>query len=618
MRTCRRQMLATLTLIFHFGSCSDDATMSWPYTTRLIASADEMISWGNTIENLLINILGRPAEDALEVRSAYKLGLFRHNSTSEKREVEQRRLREYYTSKLRARESHLTTWIGHGFQDDGSCIWLYPENNGVYTAPGIYKGNQTNGMVYESNKYFGKIKRGKVEMFYVNNEGVTISPKFGSYAYDPRPRPWYTDSQDYGTHWSEDFFDWSVEAYLGVSVVLHDSSNSFIGVTNSAFQVGRLEKELATILGTESDESLVFVFESTGGELVLTSHPGNVMKSQDGAHTQIIAKNSNITFIQETASLLQKANVGTDALEFAVPDVNPFLFKGYWVHVKQYTSIGGVSLMSPWLMVFAKQSCGEGYFFNEKNGGGLTAANSMGDCAPCPLHSFCSGGLALPIIKKGFWQDASDVAFLGERPLQCDPTRACTGGQRVSECFSSTAALESCGRSRIFSSSFASRSLRTNESDATNIKSLCRKGHEGVMCEVCSDNFYKESHSGYCLKCSIRNKFASLAIVLLVSFFLASLVILTLASKKSDKSVGGWLKRCLSKNFDMATFKLLWPSLQIVNTIPWNLDTKFPDPFQKVNTWCGPHVSTLEIFFTHPLTHTSVLYLSVCFSCCEH
>ena len=129
--------------------------------------------------------------------------------------------------------------------------------------------------------------------------------------------------------------------------------------------------------------------------------------------------------------------------------------------MKTYSSIGGITLQSPWLMVLAKQACGETYFFKEEVNspeGNIAAANSLGDCEPCPGRSTCPGGLALPIVKEGYWQEASAVIHLSKRPLRCDPVTACTGGSRVSECFESAATLEVCGQSSSFATAFSTRS----------------------------------------------------------------------------------------------------------------------------------------------------------------
>ena len=104
---------------------------------------------------------------------------------------------------------------------------------------------------------------------------------------------------------------------------------------------------MRAVSGAETEESIVFVMESNGGELVLTSLPGNTLAS-DGI-TQIVATESNVTFIRETAQLLLDMSPDAASMQFAVPNVNPFLYKGYWVEVKTYSSIGGITLQSPWL-----------------------------------------------------------------------------------------------------------------------------------------------------------------------------------------------------------------------------------------------------------------------------
>ena len=560
-----------------------DVTDVWPYTTKLTAKPEEMINWGNTISAYLLSLLARPAEDSLEVLNMYKLGTLSHNDSSLARDAEEKMLMEYYHSKIIARNNHLSAWYGLAFNLDGTSMWTYNKNNSGYTIPSTYKGNTTSGLVFESNKYFGKLKKGPIESFYYNTEGRVIKPSFYSYAYEPRTRPWYVAALQYGTHWGEDFFEWLGNTYVGLQAVIYDSSQRLVGVTNCFFSVGRLEKQMRAVSGAETDESIVFVMESTGGELVLSSFPGNSLAA-DGIN-QIVATESNVTFIRETAQLLLDISPDAASMRFAVPNVNPFLYKGYWVEVKAYPSIGGITLRSPWLMVLAKQACGETYFFKEEAlQGGIAAANSLGDCEPCPGRSTCAGGLSLPIVKAGYWQEASAAIHLSKRPLLCDPVAACTGGSRVSECFESAATLEVCGQSSSFATSFSTRSPNAPGTATGASRGLCRAGHSGVMCEVCSSNYYK-NNDGFCHLCSSVNTTIALCIAFGVLAILVGTILLLLYSESTDSSFGGWFRRRILQNFDMATFKVLWPSLQILNTIPWNLNSKFPDPFSSLNKW---------------------------------
>ena len=583
---CGRSALSLLLcLSLSVFTAHADVTDVWPYTTTLTASSGEMVNWGNTISAYLLNLLARPAEDSLEVINMYKLGVFRHNESSLARDAEEKLLKRYYHSKINARNNHLTAWYGIAFQLDGTSMWTYPQNNSGYSIPNTYKGNVTSGLVYESTKYFGKLKKGPIESYYYNTDGELIAPSFSSYAYEPRTRPWYVAGLKYGTHWGSDFFDWLGNTYVSLQAVAYDRIGSLVGITNCFFSVGLLEKRMRAVSGAETEESIVFVMESNGGELVLTSLPGNTLAS-DGI-TQIVATESNVTFIRETAQLLLDMSPDAASMQFAVPNVNPFLYKGYWVEVKAYSSIGGITLQSPWLMVLAKQACGETYFFKEEVNspeGNIAAANSLGDCEPCPGRSTCPGGLALPIVKEGYWQEASAVIHLSKRPLRCDPVTACTGGSRVSECFESAATLEVCGQSSSFATAFSTRSPNAPAAATGVSRGLCRGGHSGVMCEVCINNYYK-NNDGFCHLCSSVNTTIALCSVFGVLAIIVGTILLLLHSESTESSFGGWFKQRILHNFDMATFKVLWPSLQILSTIPWNLNSTFPEPFSSLNKW---------------------------------
>ena len=152
------------------------------------------------------------------------------------------------------------------------------------------------------------------------------------------------------------------------------------------------------------------------------------------SYTQIVATQSNYSLIRDSARL-----VNGD-----IPAVNPLLWEGYWVTVRELTSIGGLELEVPWLLVFLQPTClDEGTVFQRSKEGAqvlfssfdassdfppssssrgerarftaanVTKANALGDCSVCPVGATCPRDLGYPTNKLGYWGDIRGVISEG-------------------------------------------------------------------------------------------------------------------------------------------------------------------------------------------------------------
>ena len=132
-----------------------------------------------------------------------------------------------------------------------------------------------------------------------------------------------------------------------------------------------------------------------------------------------------------------------------------------------------------------------------------------------------------------------------------------SGGKDHATCFSSPGALEQCNETAPF----------------------CSKGHIGVKCGVCMKGYYATT-GGACERCDGN---ASRNLVALTS----SIVVLVIAFVLFMLFGGGSLHHALKTKlvvyypiiFDMAKFKIVWSTWQIIVSVDWSLEINFPEPF---------------------------------------
>ena len=131
------------------------------------------------------------------------------------------------------------------------------------------------------------------------------------------------------------------------------------------------------------------------------------------------------------------------------------------------------------------------------------------------------------------------------------------GGKDHATCFSSPGALEQCNETAPF----------------------CAKGHLGVKCSLCMKGYYATT-GGTCEPCAGN---ASKGLVAISS----SVVVLIIAFALFMQFGAGSLHHTLKTKFityypiifDMAKFKIIWSTWQIIVSVDWSLEIDFPEPF---------------------------------------
>jgi hypothetical protein len=327
------------------------------------------------------------------------------------------------------------------------------------------------------------------QAYYLDEMGKPVRPPIAAYSYEPRVRPWYTEGRANGAEWSSTILAWNPDCLISASIPMYDKFGAFRGVLTTAASITNIEKDLNVLV---PDGATVYVLDVDSGRLVFTSKEGmsGEYDSSTSSCIQYYANASSNRAIRETADELQRqatfhrdgsATADGSPSGYEVPSVNPFLFNGYWVEVEKISKIGGLRLRSPWLFVVVQVACPVDFFFERRKDtdAELEVANTLGDCKLCPKNAVCSGGLALPIPKKGYYKFSNDSYVV----YQCSLYNAryaslCEGG--------------SAG------------------------ESSCRDHSVGAFCSLCESNYFHFGDS--CVECENDLVMSALASALVLLF----------------------------------------------------------------------------------------------------
>ena len=119
-----------------------------------------------------------------------------------------------------------------------------------------------------------------------------------------------------------------------------------------------------------------------------------------------------------------------------------------------------------------------------------------------------------------------------------------------------------------------------NGSDAR----LCADGYVGVKCASCAKDWYK--NSGVCEKCT-GDEGVAVTVSICAAIFVAVALVLFVnygVGPLHAKLTTAW-RKYYNLVFDMAKFKVIWSTYQIIVSIEWVLFIKWPEPFASFVGW---------------------------------
>ena len=608
-----------LVLVGPVAFAASSTSGSWPFTDNLVAEYDKSVAQG--VHLTTTTMLADPVDKLLTLRMMLYTKAIEFNTTNATR-ADRDDVRKLYFSQLRSATSKttLTTWLGLAFQDDGSNLWLYPGNASYYyDSVESYRGVRVVKEMLEdgwggrqttecegnnlaptfsptprptplptSTPTSKPTERTWYKCLYglhLTEMGTAVYPPVATYTnYEPRTRPWYTEAQTYGADWSSNILTWGADALISGAVPIKNHKGEFLGVLQTAASIATIEAELSKLV---PDGSMVYVFQKETGKIMFTSELGQSGSIVGGSYQYNYANMSANNVIRESAQELQRQSAwysggnyddddatGKYSSAYKMPNVNPFLFDGYWVEVEEINKIGGLHLRTPWMFVVIQTACTESYFFKraaKAHKKKVTKANSLGDCHMCPLGAKCAGGLSLPYPKKGFWMDASDEAFLADDAMCC--TRSFENGgecivgkncKGVSEevadsCFASPRHLEHCNAT----------SLR---------KMICGPGASGKLCDVCEGPTYY-LNEGNCELCSGNITLLYVFIVLLT----AVVILAAWIWYRFGAYISANWPLIIAAVFDTGRMKVVFANAQIVGSVSWSTGVSWPKPFSYVS-----------------------------------
>ena len=198
-----------------------------------------------------------------------------------------------------------------------------------------------------------------------------------------------------------------------------------------------------------------------------------------------------------------------------------------------------------------------------------------GESDPCPTGAVCSGGNKLPKPISGFWVDRSNVTNAGIM-YECI-RQTCVGtvdinsdaARRLTETSIENTYNVSCW-------SYESYSVNDAECDSSTL--MCRYGSYGPLCGSCIVDYVYSRSDNECQACTSSWIFGTVVLVIGACIFMTFIAFhleffsLPLNSKR-------WWIFGIARQVDSGTFRVLWSTYQIVQSVAWNLNIKFPSPF---------------------------------------
>jgi hypothetical protein len=181
---------------------------------------------------------------------------------------------------------------------------------------------------------------------------------------------------------------------------------------------------------------------------------------------------------------------------------------------------------------------------------------SRGDSRICPDHAACAGGNHGPAPLRGFWVDRASYAY-AQYIYGC-PRDTCKGSAPNATCW-------------------LKNYYNSTSCDSNLIQ--CRIGAYGPLCGSCSAGYIYRGEKGYCEKCEQVSQSIAPILTIMGLCLIGALVVFQYRKEAIIKN--NPLVQFL-ESFDSGSLKVIWVNSQIVMSIGWNLDIKFPPPFSNM------------------------------------
>ena len=362
--------------------------------------------------------------------------------------------------------------------------------------------------------------------------------------YDPRLRPWYRYGRN-AKSWTEIYVGASGGGLMTTAAQpLRDRAGRFVGVTGIDYSFATIANSLAsTALESASVDLVILVVDESSGNLIATSAGANYSytSTPDG------------TGMEQVRAVDASDNITRAAARFF--DSGTYEDSQVYVHDHRYlmaSAFTDVTRSLKWTLIISQlMDCRAGEFED--------AVQIM--CSSCTIPSTSTAGAtSCDMCIEGYWWDAS------------------AGGCRV--CLEGA----SCPGGREFT---VDRGYWRTESDSVTLfecpmkqgcagDDQCSDGYEGIKCGVCANGYFWSKFTGRCLECTASALGITITVLLFGITVLAVAILRMLVVRKKLAS--------LVRYWDVNKFKIMWSTFQLVNSVEWSLELRFPEPFNTFTT----------------------------------
>ena len=183
-----------------------------------------------------------------------------------------------------------------------------------------------------------------------------------------------------------------------------------------------------------------------------------------------------------------------------------------------------------------------------------------GESIECPSTAECQGGDATPRPKRGFWVEREDMKYAGAI-YRCS-RRTCKGA----------------GNDVVSDFCWSRKSFNVSDGSCNAGVLQCHDGASGPLCGFCAMGYSFSSAQQICMKCGE---------VGLQGFILLSVGVLAAAASAATYAGKLRLPSCImqsrilssAKKINGGACRIIFATLQIIQSVSWNLDMVLPEPF---------------------------------------
>jgi hypothetical protein len=181
----------------------------------------------------------------------------------------------------------------------------------------------------------------------------------------------------------------------------------------------------------------------------------------------------------------------------------------------------------------------------------------------------------MPKPIKGYWVDRSGISNAG---IIYECIRQTCKGSTENAARESRVLVKTDDESVYNSSCWSSDKYAENDAYCDANALLCRYGSFGPLCGSCIDTFIYSTIEDDCQECTSSWIFGTVFLIL-GSIALAIFALFHWGYLHLPVYARRWWLVGVTEHLDSGTFRVVWSTYQIVQSIVWNLNIKFPSPF---------------------------------------